>query len=229
MEKLKTHCSIFDKLTESEKTKVEEKMILRHFRNKEYILREGNKNENIFIIHNGVVRVDTYNQYSKRQTLSFLKEGDFFGEIAVFTGELISANVISVVKSDICTIRKEDMENLIKEIPQLANNIIIYLAERVRSADKVIYDYAFKMLEARVASKLISLMHMFKGEEKNNSFINLPITHQDLADFVGTSRETVTKILAKFKDHNFIDIQTKKISILNEESLRSWGTDENKI
>lgn len=226
MQKLKTGCALFKKLNEKELKMVEEKMTLREFRNKEHILREGHENNNIFIIRTGVVRVDTYNQHSRRQTLSFLKEGDFFGEIAVFTGDVISANVVSVVKSEIYTIRKEDIDTLVEAIPQLARNIIVYLADRVRNADKVIYDYAFKMLEARVASKLVSLMHMFKGKDDDKTFINLPITHQDLADFVGTSRETVTKILAKFKDNGFIDIQTKKITILDEERLSSWGGDQ---
>jgi CRP/FNR family transcriptional regulator, cyclic AMP receptor protein len=224
MKKFKNQCILFNNLSDKEIKIVTDKLVLREFRSKEPILREGNENDNIFVINEGVVRVDTYSN-NRRQTLSFLKEGDFFGEIAIFTNNKISANVISIIKSEIYTLRKNDLNNLISQIPQLAYNIIEYLANRVKSADNVIYDYAFKMLEARVASKLIILMHMFKGTEKNKPFINLPITHQDLADFVGTSRETVTKILAKFKEGELIDVQTKKIIILNEERLEAWGAD----
>ena len=223
MEDLRNICALFQSLTDDEIKQVEEKMVLRDFRNKEYILREGNENYNIFIIKEGVVRVDTFNNNNRRQTLSFLKEGDFFGEIAIFTSADVSANVVSVVNSKIFTLKKDDIDELIIKIPQLARNIIYYLADRVRKADQVIYDYAFKMLESRVASKLIGLMHMFKGNDDNATYIDLPITHQDLADFVGTSRETVTKILAKFKDRGLIEIQTKKIIILDEKRLEAWG------
>lgn len=223
MEQLRNICAIFQNLTDEDMKLIQEKMVLRDFRNKEYILREGNENYNIYIIKNGVVRVDTFNSNNRRQTLSFLKEGDFFGEIAIFTGSSVSANVVSVVNSKIYTLKRDDLDELMLKIPQLARNIMKYLAERVRNADQVIYDYAFKMLESRVASKLIGLMHMFKGKEDDGTYIDLPITHQDLADFVGTSRETVTKILAKFKDRGLIEIQTKKILILDEQRLEAWG------
>jgi CRP/FNR family transcriptional regulator len=222
MNKLKNSCPLFKNLSDKDLKTIEEKLVLRNFRNKENILREGNDNANLFIIRTGVVRVDTYSN-NKRQTLSFLKEGDFFGEIAVFTGDITSANVVSVVNSEIYTLKKEDLEELVTEIPGLAKNFIQYLAIRVRTADKVIYDYAFKMLESRVASKLLNLMMMFKGKDEEKTFINLPITHQDLADYVGTSRETVTKILAKFRDRGIIEVQTKKITILDEKRLESWG------
>jgi CRP/FNR family transcriptional regulator len=224
MHKLKNICPLFIGLNKNELSLVESKMVLRDFRSKEIILRESNENSQLFIIRSGVVRVDTYSN-NKRQTLSFLKEGDFFGEIAVFTGVLVSANVVSVVNSEIFTLKKEDLDELIKKIPALAQNIISYLALRVKKADKVIYDYAFKMLESRVASKLLHLMAMFQGKDSEKTFINLPITHQDLADYVGTSRETVTKILAKFRDRGIIDIKTKKITILDEKRLESWGID----
>ncbi|PCI25466.1 hypothetical protein COB57_01975 [Candidatus Peregrinibacteria bacterium] len=224
MQKLLKICPLFKELSADSLKIIEEKMVLRTFRPKEYILREGSENNNLFIIHTGIVRVDTFSN-NRRQTLSFLKEGDFFGEIAVFTSGNTSASVISVIQSDIYTIKKEDFHELIDQNPRLGKNIIEYLATRVRNADKVIYDYAFKMLESRVASKLIVLMHMFKGKENDNIFINLPITHQDLADYVGTSRETVTKILAKFKDRAIIDVQTKKITILDEQRLAAWSED----
>jgi CRP/FNR family transcriptional regulator len=224
MNKLKSICPLFINISDKDLKKIEEKLFLRNFRNKEVILREGNENNNIYIIRSGVVRVDTYSN-NKKQTLSFLKEGDFFGEITVFTGGEISANVMSMVNSEVYTLKKDDLEKLLIDIPQLSLNIIQYLAIRVRTADKVIYDYAFKMLESRVASKLLGLMAMFKGKDAAKNFINLPITHQDLADYVGTSRETVTKILAKFRDRGILEIQTKKITILDEKRLTTWGED----
>ncbi len=221
MDKLKDDCLLLKNISSSDIKLIEENFVLRKFRKKEIILREGNENNYLFIVKAGVVRVDAYSN-NKRQTLSFLKEGDFFGEIALFTDSSTSANVVSVINSEIYTLKKEDLNNLIEQIPQLSKNIIKYLSNRVRSADKVIFDYAFKMLEARVASKLLGLMEMFKGKDKNNFFINLPITHQDLADYVGTSRETITKILSKFKDIGAIDIQTKKIEIIDKVKLESF-------
>lgn len=222
MKKLIQICQLFQGISEKDLEKIEESLILHQFRIKEHILREGNDNNNLYIIRTGVVRVDTYYNHKKR-TLCFLKEGDFFGEIAVFTGRVVSANVVSTINSEIFILKKEALYNLIIEIPKLAENIIHYLGNRVRSADQIICDYAFKMLEARIASKLINLMHMFRGKDEKNVFINLPITHQDIADFVGTSRETVTKILSKFKDKGLIDIKTKKITIIDEQRLETWG------
>ncbi|HPO05598.1 MAG TPA: Crp/Fnr family transcriptional regulator [Candidatus Gracilibacteria bacterium] len=215
------NCFLFQNLNTAEAKRLMDILVLREFRPKEFILRAGGENNYMFIILEGVIKIDTHAN-SRRQTLSFLKEGDVFGEITMFTDSMVSANVVSVVKSKIYTLHRDNLYTLVKEIPQLALNIIAYLANRVKGADRVIYDYAFKMLEARVSSKILSLMKMFKGEEDNKKFINLPVTHQDLADFVGTSRETITKILTKFKDHKLIDVQTKKIIILDEKGLAEW-------
>ena len=221
MQKFKKNCILLENLTEKEMSLFEKKIKLKNFRNKETIIRENNTNEYLYIIEDGVVKVDTFKN-NKKQTLSFLKEGDFFGEIAIFTKASASANVVSVTSSNIYMINKNDLDILMIRIPKLALNMINYLAIRVKNADLVIYDYAFKMLEARVASKLLGLVHMFKGKDKDKTFINLPITHQDLADYVGTSRETVTKILSKLKEIKAIDIETKKIIILDEKKLELW-------
>ncbi len=217
-----TSNDIFNNLSEQDLKLIESKISVKQYRAKEQILRQWDNNINLYIIEHGVVRVDISHQWRK-QILAFLAETDVFWELSVFTWEQTSANIMSITPSEIKIISKIDFDELVEKIPNLKQNIILYLSNRIKEANKVIYDYAFKMLEARIASKLLKLVKMFKGLDWESDFIDLPLTHQDLADYVGTSRETVTKILTKFKDRGAISVRTKKITITDEEKLKSFS------
>ncbi len=213
---------IFQWLTSVETKLIESKIISKKYRAKEKIIREGDDNMNLYIVEYWVVRIDITNN-GKKQILAFLWKSDIFWEISLFNNMAASADAVSITPSEIKLISKEDFEELMKKIPLLKDNIIIYLSNRIIESNQVIFDYAFKMLEARIASKILQLIKMFKGIDWDKEFINLPLTHQDFADYVWTSRETVTKILTKFKDRWAISVNTKKITIIDEEKLESFS------
>ena len=213
---------IFQNLSQKEVKLIESKILFKKFRAKEQIIREWDNNLNMYIIEHWVVRIEISNDW-KKQILAFLWESNLFWEISVFTWKSASANVISITPSEVKIISKEDFDKLVEQIPALKQNIINYLCNRITKSNQVVFDYAFKMLEARIAAKIIQLVAMFRGLDGNNDFINLPLTHQDIADYVGTSRETVTKILTKFKQRGAISVKTKKITITDIEKLKSFS------
>ena len=108
-----------------------------------------------------------------------------------------------------------DVEQLLVSKPQVGVRILQAMARRLREAEIKLEELAFKSIPARLASLLLKL----SLNNMNNSAVK-GYTHQDLAEMVGTYRETTTQTLNHFKNQGWIDIERKKIKILDRPALK---------
>jgi CRP/FNR family transcriptional regulator, cyclic AMP receptor protein len=114
----------------------------------------------------------------------------------------------------ICVMSRTDLERLILSKPQVALRILEITGKRLREAEERLESMAFKGIPARLASLLLRLA----DEQGSNEVRGL--THQDLAESVGTYRETATQVLNDLKTQGLIEIGRKRIRILNQEELQ---------
>jgi CRP-like cAMP-binding protein len=113
----------------------------------------------------------------------------------------------------ICVMSRNDLERLILSKPQVALRILEITGRRLREAEERLENMAFKGIPARLASLLLRLAQ----EQDSNDITGL--THQDLAESVGTYRETATQVLNDLKAEGYIEIGRKRITILNPDGL----------
>ena len=113
----------------------------------------------------------------------------------------------------ICVMSRNDLERLILSKPQVALRILEITGRRLREAEERLENMAFKGIPARLASLLLRLAQ----EQGSNDITGL--THQDLAESVGTYRETATQVLNDLKAQGLIEIGRKRITILDPEGL----------
>jgi len=114
----------------------------------------------------------------------------------------------------ICVMSRNDLERLILSKPQVALRILEITGKRLREAEERLESMAFKGIPARLASLLLRLADEQGGDEVRG------LTHQDLAESVGTYRETATQVLNDLKTQGLIEIGRKRISILEREDLQ---------
>jgi len=113
----------------------------------------------------------------------------------------------------ICVMSRNDLERLILNKPQVALRILEITGRRLRDAEERLENMAFKGIPARLASMLLRL-----AEEQGSNEIT-GLTHQDLAESVGTYRETATQVLNDLKAEGYIDIGRKRITVLDVDGL----------
>ena len=113
----------------------------------------------------------------------------------------------------ICVMSRNDLERLILSKPQVALRILEITGRRLRDAEERLENMAFKGIPARLASMLLRL-----AEEQGSNEIT-GLTHQDLAESVGTYRETATQVLNDLKAAGYIDIGRKRITVLDVAGL----------
>ncbi len=178
-----------------------------------FILYADDPGPSIMFIGQGEVKITLLGNDGKEIVLAHLQKGDFFGEIAVLTGEERSANVVAMDDCELLVLSQEDFERHVLTNSGLALSMLKELAFRLRGAAAKIGDLALFDVYRRVARTLKSLSkeEMLEGEVVH--VISRRPTHQELASIVGTSREMVTRALKGLEEDGCIFIDGKQIVI----------------
>ncbi len=195
----------------------------KNYSKKNIVFHEGDYGDALYIIKSGRTKIAKVALDGREKTLTILKGGDFFGEMAIFDDMPRSATAESMDNDvRLLSISKNDFERLIIENPSIAIRIMKDLTRRIRQVNEQVQDLAFKDVHGRVASTLFNLLTAEKevSKDPNKDQINsLKMTHQDLANMVGSSRETVTRALNRLQDEGIISISHQQISIIEMDKL----------
>jgi CRP/FNR family transcriptional regulator, cyclic AMP receptor protein len=181
-----------------------------------FVFMEGDNGDQFYIIISGLVEISRF-ENGRKFVLSTLQEGDFFGEMALFEeGEVRSANAEVLEKTSLLTINRHDLLGFLETYPSLSYQLITTLIKRLRKTNEQIHDITFFDVRSRIYKKILNLSKEY-GEILNDEvIINMRLTHQQIADMVGCTREMMTKVLKELQEESVIDIVKKKIIIKNK-------------
>ncbi len=184
------------------------------------ILLEDEEGDTLFVILKGKVKVTTFSESGKEVIFSILNEGDFFGDMSLLDGKPRSATVISIEESVLRLIRRSDFNKLIETHPGIALRLLEELTSRLRKADERIESLALLDVTGRVAGILLQLADE-RGEKSERSIlIKSRPTHQELANMVGTTRETVTRVLKQLENKKYLSMDGKDLTIIDPEIFK---------
>lgn len=169
--------------------------------------------EVLFILKEGRVQLYRISPEGKKLVITTLGEHTLFGEMALLGTKMHNTFAEAVEDCLICVMSRTDLERLILSRPQVALRILEITGKRLREAEERLESMAFKGIPARLASLLLRL----SSEQESDEVTGL--THQDLAESVGTYRETATQVLNDLKSQGLIEIGRKRIQLLDKEAL----------
>ena len=155
----------------------------------------------------------------KELTLAVLEAGEIFGEVDVL--EKTARDSVAEVLDDahICLIRREDFERFLKSQPQCSFKLTKLIGFRMKQIENRIEDLVFRDAPARLAHLLLDLGNSFGTERPEGRAIKAKVTHQELANLIGTTRETVSLTLGQFRQAGLIAMEKRQITLLNEKGL----------
>jgi CRP-like cAMP-binding protein len=151
----------------------------------------------------------------KKLVIATLGPGALFGEMALLGQQMHNAFAEALDDCQIFVMSRADLERLILNKPSVGRRVLETTGKRLRDAEKRLEDMAFKGIPARLASLLLRL----SAEQGSDEVVGL--THQDLAETVGTYRETATQVLNDMKADGIIEIGRKRIKILDRARLEA--------
>lgn len=171
--------------------------------------------EVLFLLKKGRVQLYRISPEGKKLVIATLGPGTLFGEMALLGQQMHNTFAEAVEDCLICVMSRKDLERLILSKPQVALRVLEVTGKRLRDAEQRLESMAFKGIPARLASLLLQLA------QEAGSLEVVGYTHQELAETVGTYRETATQVLNELKHKGLIDIGRKRIKILDPEGLRA--------
>lgn len=175
------------------------------------IVGQDDQGDALYIIESGRVKVVLYGDSGREMILTIFRPGDFFGEMSLLDGEPRSANVIALEDARVLVLSRDDFVGHLRHSPSTALNILAEMSMRLRRADEVICNLALLDVYGRVARVLIDMAKKDGKESDEGILIQERPTQQEIASMIGTSRETVSRVLSEFQRRGLLSLQGKKI------------------
>ena len=183
------------------------------FRRGTEVFAEGQPGDELYIITEGKVKIGRGGGPGRESLLALLGPGDMFGELAIFDPGPRTSTVTALTDLTAMTMNRDALRGWINEYPELAEQLLRVLARRLRRTNDHLSDLIFTDVPGRVAKQLLSLAQRFGKPEGDMLRVNHDLTQEELAQLVGSSRETVNKALSDFVKRRWIKVQGKTILI----------------
>ena len=173
------------------------------YKNGDVLLKEGGKNNQFHIILSGIVKVikgDT----EREKILGFLHSGDFYGEMSLILNKPHTASIIAKEDTRILVFLEDEFEKYFMMNTIIIRNLLARTAERLAQMDIEVINLAYLTIQNR----LMNFIWFITDKGSKNTDIGL--THHELAQIIGTNRETITKMLNELRNNGVISINREK-------------------
>ena len=174
-----------------------------HYRNKQNIYMQGAPAHTLFYIQEGGVRLTARAKLQPSAVTAILGVNDFFGEICLAGYPLRMSTAVALAASTIRTIKKEKMLEMLRKNNKTSNSLVAYLLSSVKNYQDHVADLLTSSAEQRLARVLLRLAHLHKS---GPAVVEIPIvSHEVLAEMVGTTRSRVNLFMNRFRKQGFIN------------------------
>ena len=181
------------------------------------IFMRGDPGNSLCGVVSGRVRISVSRPGGKEVFLNVMVAGETFGEIALLDGEPRTATATAMVRTELFVIPREQFLRLLASEPQLAAHLIQLLCRRVRWTAQLMEDSALLTVAARVAKRLLSLARLHGRQTAGGMKLN--ITQEELAQFLGLSRQIVNQHLQSWKAEGWIVAGRGNVTIADVPAL----------
>jgi CRP-like cAMP-binding protein len=213
--------SIFRHLSSEELELINESKTVEQFKRGSVIYRESSRINGCYCIERGIIKVYKTGIDGKEQIIRFAQAGDIIGFRSVLSNELACTSAEVLDDAVTCYIPSETLVYLVKNNGNFSIDLMQLTCKELGEANAYITDIAQKTVRERLAEILIHLKNEFGLDD--NKILQISLTREELANIVGTATESVIRLLSEFKQDRLIELNGRKIRILDESGLVRIG------
>jgi CRP-like cAMP-binding protein len=211
---------IFSSFSQEEINRVSSLIIRRQYKKGELIVLEGSRLESLIIINTGRVKAYRNTSEGKEHILYIFSEGDFFGEKNLLSNREATYNAEALEDTAICTINKKAFQELMREYPELSFKVMEELCSRLARLEDTIESMGTKNVELRVNAVLMEFSEKYGRQDPRGIHVELPMSREGIANYIGLTRETVSRKMSLLQEEGIIEVVgNKKIIILDTKRL----------
>lgn len=184
------------------------------------VFTEGGEKEAVFLIREGVIKTYKTDENGHEQIVSFLKNGDIFPHTGFFNPHPYPATAEAIMDTRLLAIPVRLFEQLMQDTPSIAIKMMRVMGEKILELQEKIQELSGQDVKHRALSFLLKLSEQHGERKENKIVINLPMTHQEFANAIGTSRETINRLLNQLSKENIVSIGRSRIVIIDLDALK---------
>lgn len=189
------------------------------FFKRDVIFAEGDAGDSLYVVLEGKVKLSRRAPDGRESLIAVLGPSDLLGELAVFDPGPRTASAVVVADARLAQMRRDQLRPWIAERPEIGPQLLRVLARRLRRTGDQQADLIFTDVAGRLAKTLLHLAQRFGLPERGAVRLNHELTQDELAQLVGSSRETVNKALSSFVTRGWIRLEGKSILLLDRDRL----------
>ncbi len=207
---------IFNHLEEKQMDEIMETTHSASYKKGEIVYHAGDQSDSLYIVSKGKIRIYRLSESGKEQLVRILLPGEFTGELALFKEGIHESFAQATEDTQVCKIKRTDLQQFLLKYPSISLKILSEFSSRLEQSEKQTARFATEKVETRIA---LFLAECLENEGASSGFV-LPMNKKDLASYLGTTPETISRKFAELESQGFIKQKPRKtIEILDLDGL----------
>ena len=198
---------------------------VRNYAKGDFVFRAGAPGNNVYFLRSGKIKIHQLSPVGREVILWFCFSGEIFGLAEAARGGGRAVNAQACEASEVLAVAQEKFMDFLDHHPQVAKLSMQVLSSRLRVLGEMFVNLVADDVNTRVGKLMLRLSARYGTRVGKEIFLNIPLTHQEIADMVGTSRQTVTSTLSALKRQGVLSIDNRRIHIESEELLNELARD----
>jgi CRP/FNR family transcriptional regulator, cyclic AMP receptor protein len=200
---------IFSCLDEHTLANLEKAAVRKRFPKNSLLFNRGDTSDSMYVIIEGKVKAVLYNEDGKEILFAIFGPGDYFGEIGVLDGQPRTASLVTRTPCTVLILKKHDLDTIIFDNVAMSTQLLKKMLIKLREATIRIESLTFMNVYGRIVNLLLQM-----ADKQAGGVLSMErLTHQELANMVGASREMVSRIMKELHSAGYIEIDDRRIAI----------------
>lgn len=213
------HVRLFSDLSPVDLQKMERMALMQEVKRRQPIYLPGDPSHTVYLLKKGRVKISNTASSGKEVTFDILEPGEIFGELEGLEGAPRETQAEALDDVLICAIRREDFDHFLREHQDLTVKLTKLIGLRLRKIQNRVEDLVFRDVPARLAHLLLELSKSEGVPEGAGIRIRAKLTHQEMANLIGCSRETVSATLGRFREEGLLRMEGRSLTIVDSRRL----------
>ena len=179
----------------------------------------GDVGQTVYLVHRGLVRIYRLAPDGREITYALLGPGETVGEMAMVGDSIHSTFAEVIAEAELTPMARSLFEGLLQRHPELSQSVMATFSARLRRAEDLVDDLVNRDVSARVARTLLSLASDHGRQASKSVVIDLRLPYQEIANMVGSTRETVTRAISQMQQNDWVRFQGGQLHLLDSEAL----------
>ncbi len=214
---------LFEGLSGADAHRIASRFVERRFPPDSVLFAEGSEGDTLYILREGLVKLSHLSEKGTETILHILREGELFGEL-LLSGLPRPFTAVAITEVGVSALSRSDLQEALVEVPEFARVFLALLSRRMGRVEREFARLLTEWAYHRLARELLQLAWDMGEKTPLGTRIALRLTHEDLANLIGTSRETVTTQLRRFEEMGLLHREGRSI-VVHPERLREYVRD----